>query len=186
MYDRIITTYLCWLYFSLPVDWYGKKIVHFNGGKNQPFSSDCSNNSCTINVKINGTVLDWKAFLRCWDCLSFLNWIVVFTLSRAAFKNIGALIPWFLFLIQGLKFISINLPSNPAPNNVVNFTLVLLIATWMCCMNYINRCAGLLVIDLMFSLNPCLKMDSISLYFRYFYGRCSSELALSSPLSYSR
>ena len=50
------------------MDWSKKWLVDFNAGKTQLVSFDRSNNSGSIDVKMDG--------------LSFLNWIGVFTLSQ--------------------------------------------------------------------------------------------------------
>ena len=57
--------------------------------------------------------------------------------------------------------------------------LVLLIATWYCWTSYRSGYVGLLVLHL-------LPVASLSLFYRYYFGRCSSELAEVVPLSYSR
>ena len=65
--------------------------------------------------------------------------------------------------------------------------LVLLVATWNCCMSYRNGYVGLLVHHLL-SLEPLAhrrNVASLSLFYRYYFGRCSSELAQLVPLPYS-
>ena len=59
--------------------------------------------------------------------------------------------------------------------------LVPLFATWNCWINYNNRYAGLLVFH---SSSKC--SHSLSLFCRYYFGRCSSELAELVPLPYFR
>ena len=63
--------------------------------------------------------------------------------------------------------------------------LVLLVATWNCWISYKNGYVGLLVL-----LEPFLahrrNVASLSLFYRYHFGRCSSELAQLVPLPYSR
>ena len=64
--------------------------------------------------------------------------------------------------------------------------LVLLTDTWMCLINYRNGYVGLLVIYLMPLSNPHHRNKvSLSIFFRYFVGRCSSELAELLPLPHS-
>ena len=57
--------------------------------------------------------------------------------------------------------------------------LVLLFVTWNYEINYKNGYAGLLVIRRQ-------NVASLSLFYRYYFGRCSSELAELVPLPYSR
>ena len=60
--------------------------------------------------------------------------------------------------------------------------LVLLVATWYCWIGYRIGYAGLLVLHLL----PRRNVASLSLFYRYYFGRCSSELAELVPLPYSR
>ena len=67
--------------------------------------------------------------------------------------------------------------------------LVLLVATWNCWISYRNRYAGLLVLHLLPLLNPWLhhrNVASLSFFYRYYFGRCSSEVAQLVPLPCSR
>ena len=55
--------------------------------------------------------------------------------------------------------------------------------------NYKNRYAGLLVFHLLPLLNPWAhrrNVASLSLFYRYYFGRCSSELVQLIPLPYSQ
>ena len=63
------------------VDWGRKWLVGFNAGKTQLVWFNQSNNTGTIDVKMDGDVLEEKLFLRCWGCHSLLNWIGALTLS---------------------------------------------------------------------------------------------------------
>ena len=52
------------------VDWGKKWFVDFNAGKTQLVCFDRSNNNVSIDVKMDGSVLEGKiSFLRCWDLL---------------------------------------------------------------------------------------------------------------------
>ena len=65
--------------------------------------------------------------------------------------------------------------------------LVLLVATWNCWISYRNGYAGLLFLHLLPVLSlygPSLA--SLSLFYRYYFGRCSSELGELVPRPYSR
>ena len=67
--------------------------------------------------------------------------------------------------------------------------LVLLVATWNCWISYRNGYIGLLVLHLLPLLNPGThhrNVASLSLFYRYYFGRSSSELAQLVPLPYSR
>ena len=55
-----------------------KWLVDFSDGKSQLNSFDKSG---VIDVKMDGSVFEENYLLRCWDCLSLLNWIGVITVS---------------------------------------------------------------------------------------------------------
>ena len=48
------------------VDWGKKWLVDFNAGKTQLVSFDWSNNNGSIDVKMDGSVLEEESSLRCW------------------------------------------------------------------------------------------------------------------------
>ena len=72
--------------------------------------------------------------------------------------------------------ISVNLPYGHVWNTVVMCGLVLLVSTWNCWISYKNGYAGLLV----------QNVTSLNLFYIYYFGRFSSELAELVPLSYTR
>ena len=72
--------------------------------------------------------------------------------------------------------ISVNLPYGHVWNTVVMCGLVLLVSTWNCWISYKNGYAGLLV----------QNVTSLSLFYIYYFGRFSSELAELVPISYTR
>ena len=49
------------------VDWGRKWLLDFNAGKTQLVSFDRSKNTAAIDVKMDGSVLEKKHLLRCWD-----------------------------------------------------------------------------------------------------------------------
>ena len=69
------------------VDWVGKWLVHFNAGKTQLVSVDQSNNNGSIDVKMDGSVLQRKSSFK----------MLGLTFS-SKFKKIGALIHSIRFL----------------------------------------------------------------------------------------
>ena len=62
------------------MDWGGKWLVDFNAGKAQLVSFDQSNNNSSINVKIDGSVLEEKSSFKMLGLTFFLNWIRLLTL----------------------------------------------------------------------------------------------------------
>ena len=68
------------------------------------------------------------------------------------------------------------------------YGLVLLVATWNCWIGYRNICrtVGLALAASLEPLTHRRNVASLSLSYRYYFGRCSSELAQLVPLPYSR
>ena len=64
--------------------------------------------------------------------------------------------------------------------------LGLLFATWNCWISCKNRYAGLLVLDLLPPLAHRRNVASLGFFYRYYFGRCLSELTQLVPLPYSR
>ena len=132
--------------------------------------------------KRRGLFLKKNHLLRCWNCLSLLNWIGGLTLSLLLKPLDSWIVLWSFFLLR-LFFISINLPFELTLNTVVMSGLALPVATWICSISYRNGYAALLVLHLLPLLNPqfiveiILKISSLSLFYRFYFGRCSSELA---------
>ena len=70
-------------------------------------------------------------------------------------------------------------------NTAVTSELVPPVATWICWTSYKNRYAGLLVFYLLALAHRC-NVASLSLSYRYWFGRCSSEQAQLVPFLFSR
>ena len=81
----------------------GKKwLVHFNAGKTQLVSFDRSNNNGSIDVKMDGSVLEEKPSFKMLGLtfLSKLDWVsYIISIVKTAYKKVGA-------LTRSLKFIS--------------------------------------------------------------------------------
>ena len=84
------------------VDWGSKWLVDFNAGKTHLVLFDRSNNTGTIDVKMDGSVLEEKsAFKMLGFAFSFkLDWgSYIISIANTASKKIGA-------LIRSMKFLS--------------------------------------------------------------------------------
>ena len=159
----------------------------------KPSLFDWSNNTGAIDVKMDGSVL--FDLLRCWGWLSVLNWIGAFKLSlllKTASKEIGA-------LIRCMKFLS--------PEVAPEIALYLYKSTIHPCIEYcydvwagapssylelsdklqkqIWRTGGALLATSLERLAHCWNLASLSNFYRYYFGRCSSEVAQLAPLPYS-
>ena len=165
------------------LDWGKKWLVDFNAGKTRLVSFDRSNNNGSIDVKMDGSVLEEKSSFKMLGLTfsSKLDWgSYIISIAKTASKKIGA-------SIRSMKFL------------YPEYALYLYKSTIRPCMEYcchvwagapscylellgklqkrICRIAGP---SLAASLEPLAhrgNVASLSLFYRYYFGRCSSELA---------
>ena len=174
------------------VDWGKKWLVDFNAGKTQLVSFDQSDNNGSIGVKMNGSVLEEKSSFKMLGLTfsSKLDWgSYIISIAKTASKKIGA-------LIRSMKFFS------------PEVALYLYISIIRPCMEYcchvwagapscyldlldklqkqISRIVGLSLTASIEHLAHHQNMASLSLFYRYYFGRCSSQLAQLVPLPLSR
>ena len=84
------------------MDWGKKWLVDFNDGKTQLASFNWSNNHGSIDVKMNGSVLEEKSYFKMLGLTfsSKLDWgSYIISIAKTASKKIGA-------LIRSMKFLS--------------------------------------------------------------------------------
>ena len=174
------------------MNWGRKWLVDFNAGKTQLVSFDSSNKTGAIDVKMGGSVLEEKTSFKMLGLTfsSKLDWgSYIVSIAKTAPKKIAA-------LIRSMKFLS------------PEVALYLYKSTIRPCMEYCCHVwAGapscyLELLDKLqkricrtvgrshtVSLEPFAhrrNVASLSLFYRYHFGRCSSELAQLVPLPYSR
>ena len=174
------------------VEWGKKWFVDFNAGKTQLVSFDRSKNTGAIDVKMDGSVLVEKTSFKMLRLTfsSKLDWgSYIVSIAKTASKKIGA-------LIRSMKFLS------------PEFALYLYKSTTWPCMEYCchvwagapscylelldklqKRICRTVGPSLAASLQPFTHSEnvaSLSLFYRYYFGRCSSEPAQLVPLPYSR
>ena len=115
------------------MDWGRKWLVDFNAGKTQLVSSDWSNNTSAVDVKLDGSVLEEKSSFKMLGLTfsSELDWgsYIIF-IAKIASDKIGAMFHSMKFLSLWLLCISVNLPYGHAWTTVAMSGLVLLVATW--------------------------------------------------------
>ena len=163
-----------------PVNWPNKWHVVFNAGKPQLVSFDWSNNTGFIWVEIDGSVLEEKSSCRILglsfssklDCGSY-----IISIAKTASKKIGA-------LVHPMKFLS------------PEVALYLYKSTICPCMEYcchvwagapscyldlldklqkrICRIVGPSLADSLEPLAHRRNVARLSLFYRYYFGRCSS------------
>ena len=174
------------------VDWGRKWLVDFNAGKTQLVSFNRSKNTGVNDVKMDGPVLEEKTSFKMLGLTfsSKLDWgAYIVSVAKTASKKIGA-------LIRSMKFLS------------PEVALYLYKSTIQPCMEFfchvwaVTSSCYLVLLDelqkgicrtvgpsLTASLEPlghCRNVASLILFYRYYFGRCSSELAQLVPLPYSQ
>ena len=166
--------------------WTGKWLVEFNAGKTQLVSFDRSNNNGSIDVKMGGPILEEKSSFK----MLGLTWgSYIISIAKTASKKIGALIHSMKFLSPEVALYLYKSTICPcmeycchvwagAPSCYLD--LLDKLQKWIC------RIVGP---SLAASLEPLAhrqNVASLSLFYRYYFGTCSSELAQLVPLPFSR
>ena len=119
------------------VDWGKKWLVDFNAGKTQLVLFDWSNNTGSIDVKMDGSFLQEKLSFMMMG-LTFSSKLDWGSIAKTASKKIGALICSLKIRSTRLFGISLNLPYAHVWSTVVMSGLVALVATWNCETSYKN------------------------------------------------
>ena len=165
------------------VDWGGKRLVDFNAGKAQLVSFDWSNNNSSIDVKIDGSVLEGKSSFKMLG-LTFSSKLdygsYITSISKTASKKIGA-------LINSMKFL-----SSEAALYLYKFTICLYMEycchVWACAPSCYFELLDKLQKRIYMTVGPSLaasleslahrrNVASLSLFYRYYLDRYPSELA---------
>ena len=117
------------------MDWGKKWLVDFNAGKTQLVSFDWSNNNGSIDMKMDGSLLEEKlSFKMLGLTFSFkLDWSsCIISITKTASKEIGV-------LICSMKFLSTQVALHLCQSTICSFMeycshvwLVPLVATWNC------------------------------------------------------
>ena len=113
------------------VDWVKKWLVDFNAGKTQLVSFDRSNNTGSIDVKMDGPVLGEKSSFRMLELTSSkLDWdSYIIYIAKTASRKIGALIRSMKFLFPE---VALYLHRSTIRPYIVTSGLVPLVATFNC------------------------------------------------------
>ena len=174
------------------MDWGRKWLVDFNAGKTQLVSFDRSKNTGAIDVKMDGSVLEDKTSFKMLGLTfsSKLDWgSYIVSIAKTASKKIGA-------LIRSMNFISLEVALY-----LYKFTIRPCMEYWChvwagapsCYLESLDELQKLICRTVGPSLAASLKplthrrnVASLSLFYRYYFGRCSSELAQLVPLPYSQ
>ena len=117
------------------MDWGKKWLVHFNAGKTQLVSFDWSNNNGSIDVKMDGSVLEEKSSFKMLELTfsSTLDWVsYIIYIAKAASKKIGVLICFMKFVSPEVALYLLNLSCGHVWNTIIISGLVLLVDSWNC------------------------------------------------------
>ena len=171
---------------------YGRRkwLVNFNAGKTQLVSFDWSNNIGAIDVKMDGSVLEEKSSFKMLK-LTFSSKMdrdsYIFSITKTGSQKIGA-------LIRSMKFLSpdVVLYHHKSTKCSSMKYCCHICADARCYLELldklqkrINRAVGPSLAPSLEALADCGNVASVSLFCRYYIGRCSSELAQLVPLSFS-
>ena len=127
--------------------------------------------------------------LRCRGWLSALNWIGALLLKLPPKKIVA--------LIRSMKFLSPEVALYLYKSTILPYRMEYCCRVWAdapsCYLELLDKLQKRICTtvgpSLAASLEPlahCRNVASLSLFYRYYFGRCSSELAQLVPLSYSR
>ena len=169
-----------------------KWLVDFDAGKIRPLLFDWSKNTGTVDVKMDGSILEEKTSFKMLGLTfsSKLDWgSYIVSIAKTVSKKIGALIRSVKFLSPEVALYLYKSTIRPcmeycchvwagAPSCYLE--LLDKLQKWIC---------WTVGISLAVSLEPLVhhrNLASLSLSYRYYFGRCSSELAQLVPLPYSR
>ena len=165
------------------VDWGKKWLVDFNAGKTQLVSFDRSNNNGSIDVKMGGSILEEKSSFKILG-LTFSSKLgrgsYITSIAKTASKKIGALIHFIKFLSPEFALYLYKRTIRPCMDNCCDvwagapscyFELLGKLQKRIC------RTVGSLLATSLEPLAHRRNVASSSLFYRYYFGRCSSELA---------
>ena len=173
------------------VDWGKKWLVDLNAGKIQLVSFDRSNNNGSIDVKMGGSILEGKSLFKMGLTFSSkLDWgsYIIF-IAKTASKKIGALIRFMKFLSPEVALYLYKSTIRPC----MEYCFLVWAGAPSCYMDLLDklqkRICRIVGPSLAASLEPLAhrrNVASLSLFHRYYCGRCSSELTELVPLPFSR
>ena len=173
------------------VDWGRKWVVDFNAGKTQLVSFDRPKNTGAIDVKMDGSVLQEKSSFKMLGLTfsSKLDWgSYIVSIAKAASKKIGALICSMKFLSPEVALYFYKSTIRPC----MEYCCHVWVGAPSCYLELLDklqkRICRTVGPSLASSVEPwahCRNVASLSLFYRYYFGRCSSELGQLVPLPYS-
>ena len=174
------------------VDWGKKWLVDFNAGKTQLVSFDRSNNNGSIDVKMGGSILEGKSSFKMLGLTfsSKLDWSsYIISIAKTASKKIGALIRSMKFLSPEVALYLYKSTIRPCKEYCCHIWA----GAPSCYLDLLDklqkRICRIVGPSYGASLEPLAhrgNVASLNLFYRYYFGRCSSELAQLVPLPFSQ
>ena len=174
------------------VDWGKKWLVNFNAGKTQLVSFDRSSNNGSINVKMDGSVLEEKSSFKMLGLTlsSKLDWgSYIISIAKTASKKIGALTRSMKFLSPEVVLYLYKSTVGPCMEYCCHVWAV----APSCYLELLDklqkRICRTVGSPLAASLEPFAhrrNVASLNLFYCYYFGRCSSGQAQLVPLPFSR
>ena len=174
------------------VDWCKKWLVDFNAGKTQLVLFDRSNNNGSIDVKMDGFIYEEKSPFKMLGLTfsSKLDWgSYIISIAKTVSKKIGA-------LIRSMKFLSLEVALylyKSAIRPCMEYYCHVWTGAPSCYVDLLDklqkRICRIVGPSFAASLEPLAlgrNVVSLSLFYRYYFGRCSSKLAQLVPLPFSR
>ena len=174
------------------VDWGRKWLVDFHAGKTQLVLFDQSDNTGDIDVKMDGSVLEEKSSFKMMG-LSFsskLDWgSYIISIAKTASRKIGVLIRSMKFLSPEVALYLYKSTIHPC----MEYCFHVWAGAPSCYLelldNLQNQICRTVGPSLAASREPFThrrNVASLSLFYRYYFGGCFSELSQLVPLPFSR
>ena len=174
------------------VDWGKKWLVDFNAGKTQLVLFDQPNNNGSTDVKMGGSILEEKSLFKILGSTfsSKLDWgSYIISIAKTASKKIGALICSMKFLSLEVALYLYKFTIRPC----MEYCCHVWAGAPSCYLDLLDklqkRICRIVGPSLVASLEPLAhrqNVPSLSLFYRYYFGGCSSELAQLVPLPFSQ
>ena len=174
------------------LDWGRQWLVDFNAGKTQLVSFEASNNTGAIYEKMNGSVLEEKSSFKMLGLTFYskLNWgSYTISIAKTASKKIGALIRSMKFLSPEVALYLYKSTIRPC----VEYCGHVWAGAPSCYLELLDKLQNRICRTVGPSLAASLEhlahrrnVASLSLFYRYYFGRCSLELAQHVPLPFSQ
>ena len=173
------------------VDWGRKWLLDFNAGKTQLVWFDRSKNTIVVDVKMDGSVLEEKSSFKMLGLAFYskFDWSYIVSIAKSASKKIGT-------LISSMKFLSLEVAPYLYKSTIrpcMEYCCHVWAGAPSCYLELLDKLQKRICRTVgpspAASLEPLAhrrNVASVSLFYRYYFGRCSSELAQLVPLLYSR